>query len=84
MSERNPLVMAPELSVQQWFNTKSDLTLEKLRGRPVVIHAFQMLCPGCVAHAIPQTQKVQALFGETDLQVIGLHNTFSPGNRRIS
>ncbi|MGI9476008.1 MAG: peroxiredoxin family protein [Hyphomicrobiaceae bacterium] len=76
MSEQNTLAMAPELSVEQWFNTESDLTLEKLRGRPVLIHAFQMLCPGCVAHAIPQTQKVQALFGETDLQVIGLHTVF--------
>lgn len=76
MPERNALVMAPELSVEQWFNTKSDLTLEKLRGRPVLIHAFQMLCPGCVAHAIPQTQKAQAVFAETDLQVIGLHTVF--------
>lgn len=76
MSEKAPLSPAPELSVTQWFNTDGSLSLEKLRGRPVLIHAFQMLCPGCVAVAIPQAQKAQAIFAKTDLQVIGLHTVF--------
>ena len=76
MSDQHKAVAAPELSVERWFNAKMDLTLEKLRGRPVLIHAFQMLCPGCVAHAIPQTQKVQSVFAQTDLEVIGLHTVF--------
>jgi len=70
------MTRAPELSVAEWFNIDEPLTLEQLLGRPVLIHAFQMLCPGCVAHAIPQTQKVQATFAKTDLQVIGLHTVF--------
>lgn len=76
MHERNRRVLAPELSVAQWFNTDETLSLEKLRGRPVLMHAFQMLCPGCVALAIPQAQKAQAIFAKTDLQVIGLHTVF--------
>lgn len=76
MSERDTRMVAPELSVDQWFNTTSDLTLGNLRGRPILIHAFQMLCPGCVTHAIPQTQRAQAVFTGTDLQVIGLHTVF--------
>ncbi|MCI4664881.1 MAG: TlpA family protein disulfide reductase [Neomegalonema sp.] len=52
------------------------MSLAGLRGRPILIHAFQMLCPGSVAHAIPQTQKIQELFGHTDLAVIGLHSVF--------
>lgn len=76
MNEKTQLVPAPELSVAQWFNTDAALSLEKLRGRPVLIHAFQMLCPGCVAVAIPQAQKAQAIFAKTDLQVIGLHTVF--------
>ena len=67
---------APELTVERWFNSNEDLTLKHMLGRPVMIHAFQMLCPGCVAHAIPQTQRVHALFAKTDLQVIGLHTVF--------
>jgi len=76
MSEQPNAISAPELSVDVWFNTKADLTLEKLRGRPVLIHAFQMLCPGCVAHALPQTQKVQTIFAGTDLEIVGLHTVF--------
>lgn len=67
---------APELSTTEWLNTEEPMTLESLRGRPVLIHAFQMLCPGCVAHAIPQTEKAFQLFRHTDLAVIGLHTVF--------
>lgn len=66
----------PEISVSQWFNVETPLTLAALRGRPVLIHAFQMLCPGCVAHGTPQAERAHRLFRETDLQVIGLHTVF--------
>lgn len=67
---------APELDVVTWFNTSTPLNLAMLRGRVVFIHAFQMLCPACVSHGLPQTQRVQRLFRDTDLQVIGLHTVF--------
>lgn len=67
---------APELEVTSWFNTTAPLNLDMLRGRVVFIHAFQMLCPACVSHGLPQTQRVQSLFRDTDLQVIGLHTVF--------
>lgn len=67
---------APELAVSQWFNTKSPVTLAALRGRPVFLHTFQLLCPGCVAHSIPQVQRIERVFGRSDLQVIGLHTVF--------
>ena len=40
------------------------------------MHAFQMLCPGCVAHGTPQAEKAHRLFRDTDLKVIGLHTVF--------
>ncbi len=67
---------APELSVSRWFNSDCFVSLKELRGRPVLIHAFQMLCPGCVSHAIPQTQRAYEMFSQTDLVVIGLHTVF--------
>ncbi|MEO6364937.1 MAG: TlpA family protein disulfide reductase [Luteimonas sp.] len=67
--------IAPEWSVSQWFNTEP-LTLASLRGRPVLMHAFQMLCPGCVQHAVPQSLKVAQAFAQSDLAVIGLHTVF--------
>lgn len=68
--------IAPELSVSEWLNTEKPLTLAELRGRPVLLHAFQMLCPGCVSHGTPQTQRAHDMFRNTDLQVIGLHTVF--------
>jgi peroxiredoxin len=67
---------APELAVSQWFNTPEPLTLAALRGRPVLIHAFQMLCPGCVSVGTPQAEKAHRIFARSDLQVIGLHTVF--------
>ena len=63
-------------SVSQWFNTPESLRLDQFKGRVVVVGAFQMLCPGCVQHAVPQSQKVAAAFAGTDLAVIGLHTVF--------
>ena len=68
--------LAPELEVARWFNTDEALTLAALRGRVVVIEAFQMLCPGCVAHGLPQAMRVHQTFAATDVAVIGLHTVF--------
>ncbi|MCA3160173.1 MAG: redoxin domain-containing protein [Burkholderiales bacterium] len=68
--------MAPELAVSRWFNTKVPLSLAALRGRVVLLHAFQMLCPGCVAHGTPQAERAHRLFRDKDLTVIGLHTVF--------
>ena len=76
MNEAHTKPEAPELIVDRWFNSDANVSLKQLRGRPVLIHAFQMLCPGCVIHGIPQTQKALAIFAKTDLQVIGLHTVF--------
>jgi len=66
---------APPLEVSQWFNTQTPVTLAELRGRVVVIEAFQMLCPGCVSHGLPQAQRIVDAFGD-DVTVLGLHTVF--------
>ncbi|MFN0184614.1 MAG: redoxin domain-containing protein [Aquabacterium sp.] len=68
----------PPWQVQRWFNTDANAppTLDGLRGRVVVLHSFQMLCPGCVSHAIPQMAQLQRAFARTDLALIGLHTVF--------
>jgi hypothetical protein len=67
---------APELLVQSWFNTDRPLLLGALRGRVVVLAAFQVLCPKSVAAGIPQAQKIYETFEPKDVAVIGLHATF--------
>ncbi len=71
-----PFDTAPELDVTQWFNASEPVTLTSLRGKVVVLHAFQMLCPGCVHSGIPQAQRIAANFPRSDVAVIGVHTVF--------
>ena len=67
---------APPWQTTAWINTDQPLELDHLRGRVVVVHAFQMLCPGCVSHGIPQAQRIAELFARAPLTVVGLHTVF--------
>jgi|SRR5690606_6479026 len=66
----------PEWQVDTWLNTREPLTLQSLRGKVVLIHAFQMLCPGCVTTGLPQAQRVRQAFPDSEVAVIGLHTVF--------
>lgn len=68
--------LAPALETTRWFNAPEDFSLDAVRGRVVALHAFQMLCPGCVAHGLPQAQRIQELFDSRDVVNIGLHAVF--------
>lgn len=68
--------LAPELSVSAWLNADKPLSLRELRGQVVMLHAFQMLCPGCVLHSLPQAKELSQVFCGEDLQIIGLHSVF--------
>lgn len=67
---------APAWQVERWFNTREPLSLDALRGKVIVLEAFQMLCPGCVSHALPQALRVSAAFPPERVAVIGLHTVF--------
>lgn len=67
---------APDWQVQQWFNTSTPPTLASLRGKVIVLESFQMLCPGCVSHGLPQALRVHAGFSRDRVAVIGLHTVF--------
>ena len=68
--------IAPAWRTSAWLNTPGPLTLERLRGRVVLLHAFQMLCPACVSYGIPRAQRVAAAFAGAPLVVVGLHTVF--------
>ena len=67
---------APELQTTDWLNTDNPVTLDALRGKVVLIEAFQMLCPGCVSHGLPQAMRVRQTFSPDEVAVIGLHTVF--------
>jgi hypothetical protein len=53
--------ISPPLQVSQWLNSPKPVTLESLYGKVVVLHTFQMLCPGCVSHGLPQALRIHRL-----------------------
>lgn len=70
---------APPWSTSHWFNLpRGAAALQPcaLRGRVIVLHAFQMLCRGCVFHGTPQAQRIAAAFAPADVVVVGLHTVF--------
>lgn len=76
--------LAPELDLQHappidsnlWLNTAHPLSLEELHGRVVILLAFQVLCPGCVYHGLPQAMEIHRAFDTEEVAVIGLHSVF--------
>lgn len=67
---------APELQISEWLNTLHPLTLASLRGKVVVLHTFQIFCPGCIQVGIPQAQRIYQEFDPARVAVIGLHTVF--------
>jgi AhpC/TSA family len=66
----------PELMASRWLGTKAPITLAGLADKVVVLVAFQMLCPGCVEHGLPQAKRLAERFNPDEVAVIGLHTVF--------
>lgn len=62
--------------VSEWLNTDAPLRLDDFSGKVLAIEVFQMLCPGCVSHGLPQAQRLVDGFDSTQVAVIGLHSVF--------
>lgn len=67
---------APAIAASAWLNAPAPISLEALRGQVIALHAFQMLCPGCVAHGLPQATRLHQAFAGEGLVVLGLHSVF--------
>ena len=67
---------APEWQVADWLNAERPLTLADFRGRPLAALAFQLLCPGCVQHAVPQLLRLREAFPADRLAVVAIHSVF--------
>ncbi len=70
----------PMLQVSSWLNSDRNISLDDLRGRVVVLHAFQMLCPSCVSNGIPQASAIHNTFPRNEVVVLGLHTVFEHHN----
>lgn len=65
-----------ELHAQEWLNTDRPLSLKAFHGKVLAVEVFQMLCPGCVSHGLPQALRLTSTFPPDKLAVIGLHSVF--------
>jgi len=66
----------PEMSVSRWFNSEKPLSLKSLKGKVVVVAAFQQACSGSLRHGIPQASRLEHSFSADEVRVIGLHMDF--------
>ena len=75
MTTTTPIHLS-QLVTDQWLNSTDHQAGPELQGRPVFIHTFQMLCPGCILHSLPLVKEVRMAFPKSELHVIGLHTVF--------
>ncbi len=66
----------PEFQASAWFNAATPPTIKDLKGKVVVLAAFQQHCPGSLRHGIPQAARLAASFSDDEVVVIGLNTPF--------
>jgi thiol-disulfide isomerase/thioredoxin len=65
---------APGLQVSDWIKG-GPTTLQKLKGKVVLLDFFQIICPGC-RRAHPHILEMQKKYGPQGLQVLGIAVAF--------
>ena len=67
---------APEWRVSEWINGDPG-SVARQKGRVLVLHFFQMWCPGCNEFTIPVMQRWQNLWGDRDdFMIVSIHSVF--------
>ena len=67
---------APLWKVSEWLNS-DPVGLPAQRGKVVLIHFFQLWCPGCNEFSIPLFQRWDERFGSRDdVNIVSIHTVF--------
>ena len=67
---------APEWRVSEWINGDPGSVAQQ-KGRVLVLHFFQMWCPGCNEFTIPVMQRWQDMWGDReDFMIVSIHTVF--------
>lgn len=72
----------PELTTAAWLNTDAAPTLKSLKGKVVVLAAFQQHCPGSLKHGLPQAARIAGAFSDDEVVVIGLNTPFEQTDKQ--
>jgi hypothetical protein len=66
---------APNLSVSEWIQGKPT-NIDKEMGNVVLVEVFQVNCPGCFTHGIPQAIDMHMKYYQDGLRVLGVATAF--------
>ena len=66
---------APDIQVAQWVQG-NPVNFSTLRGQVVLVEVFQVNCPGCFVHALPEALHLHRRYHDVGLEVIGLATAF--------
>ncbi len=66
---------APDIQVEKWVQGEP-ANFSTLAGRVVLVEVFQVNCPGCFVHALPQVLHLHQTYHDQGLTVIGLATAF--------
>ena len=66
---------APDIQVHTWVQGEP-ANFSTLSGRVVLVEVFQVNCPGCFVHALPEVQHLHQTYQDRGLAVIGLATAF--------
>jgi thiol-disulfide isomerase/thioredoxin len=66
---------APPLAVSAWLQGPA-VNFDQLSGRVVLVEVFQLNCPGCFLHALPQAIDLYQRYSEHGLSVVGVSTAF--------
>ena len=60
------------------------MKLKDLKGKVVVITAFQQHCPGSIKHGLPQAARISGAFNDDEVAVIGLNTPFEHQDKQTA
>ena len=66
---------APEPELDEWLQGDAS-SLQALSGQVILIEFFQVNCPGCFAHALPEAARLHEAYGDKGLTVLGIATAF--------
>lgn len=66
---------APDIQVDTWVQG-GPLNFSTLAGSVVLVEVFQVNCPGCFVHALPEVLQLHQRYHDQGLTVIGLATAF--------
>jgi hypothetical protein len=66
---------APNLIVSEWVQGKPT-NIDRETGNVVLVEVFQVNCPGCFIHGIPQVVEMHSKYYQHGLRVLGIATAF--------